>query len=388
MSKENEDIDIEEDDMSMASMFGQPEPAQPEGGAASEDPGQSSGGGGEGGEGGGQAPGSGDDDEARFSAWYAKFHPEAPEGISKLDNWKQVRQSKEAVTKSLWKAEQALQDREKSITSLKAELDDLRGKGGALPESEAVARLQAELAAERQAKAQELSEWQAHKAKQELEGNHAFLAEFDGKRARIEDEVREVVKEAGLGDDVAAAVLAAGSRYKLTQALADLDDPAAVKVLTDLGLEFTRLSNDREAAVKAPADHLKKWRDYEQAMMGGMVQETRKKAVDTWNGALPKARELLVDDPLFQTEAGRSMLADLERNIGQGLLPTVEQSIASLAKAAASDFYREAWMESRAKAEELQAKLARYAAADTGASVAGPATKTAGSGIGDHWFDD
>jgi chromosome segregation ATPase len=153
------------------------------------------------------------DDEARFNAWYAKVHPEAPEGISKLDNWKQVRQAKEAVTKSLWKAEQSLQEREKSIASLKAELDELRGKGGALPESEAVERLQAELAAERQAKAQELAEWQAHKSKQELEGNHAFLAEFDGKRARIEDEVREVVKEAGLGDEVAVAVLAAGSRY-------------------------------------------------------------------------------------------------------------------------------------------------------------------------------
>jgi hypothetical protein len=137
--------------------------------------------------------------------------------------------------------------------------------------------------------------------------------------------------------------------------------------------------------VKAPADHLKKWRDYEQAMMGGMVQETRKKAVDTWNGALPKARELLVDDPLFQTEAVRSMLADLERNIGQGLLPTVEQSIASLAKAGAADFYREAWMESRAKAEELQAKLARYAAADPGASAAAPG-KAAVASLGENWF--
>lgn len=326
------------------------------------------------------------DDEARFNAWYAKFHPEAPEGISKLDNWKQVRQAKEAVTKSLWKAEQALQDREKSIVGLKSELDQLRGKGGALPESEAVARLQAELEGERQAKAQELAECEAHKAKQALEGNHAFLAEFDGNRARIEDEVREVVKEAGLGDDVATAVLAAGSRYKLTQALNELDDPAAVKVLTDLGLEFAKLSTEREAAVKAPADHLKKWRDYEQAMMGGMVQQTRKQAVDTWNGALPKAMEALGDEPLFQTEAGRSMLADLERNLGQGLLPSVEQSIVSLAKAGASDFYREAWMESRAKLEEMEAKLSRYAAADPGATSAAPG-KAAASSIGDRWFE-
>jgi hypothetical protein len=73
-------------------------------------------------------------------------------------------------------------------------------------------------------------------------------------------------------------------------------------------------------------------------------------------------------------------LAEIEANISSGRLPNVEQSITALAKAQASDFYREAWANGRAEVARLKAELAKYGAADPAAAAAAPAARGAPAG--------
>lgn len=317
-------------------------------------------------------------DAAAFDAWYNEKHPEAPSGIAKIEDWKTARAAKATVTRQLFEKEMTLSEREAELATARADLAAAKAAGGSgLPEAEAVKQLQAELAAERQGKAAELKEWNDHKAKMALEGNHAFLAEFDGRRAAIKADAMEIATEAGISEDVVNAVLAAGSKYQLTKALEGIEDAAAVKLLSDLGGDFIKLTAERETAIKNPVDHLKKWEDYNAAVQGNMAQGFRKQAIDTWTGAVPEAIAELGDDPFFKTQAGQAELAAIEAQITSGRLPNVRQSIVALAKAQSSDFYLEAWQAGRAEVAKLKAELAKYGAADPGVTPAGPPGRAA-----------
>jgi hypothetical protein len=302
-----------------------------------------------------------------FDKWYNEKHPEAPDGIAKIEDWKTARTAKANLTRTLFTKEMELDEARKELATAKA------AGLSALPETEAVKALQAELEAERTSKATELAEWQAHKAKQALEGNHAFLAEFDGTRAAIRADALAVAQEAGIDEAVVTAILGAGSRYQLAKALEAVEDPAASRLLEGMGNDFIRLTSERDAAVKSPVDHLKKWEDYNTAMQGNMTRGLQQKAVDTWAGAVPNAVKSLEAEPFFRTAAGMAELAEIEANITSGRLPNVEQSITALAKAQASDFYREAWAAGRAEVATLKAQLAKYGAADPAAAAAGVA---------------
>lgn len=300
-----------------------------------------------------------------FDKWYNEKHPESPTGIAKIEDWKTARTSKATITRTLFTTEMALDEARKELATAKA------AGLSALPETEAVKALQKELEAERTSKATELAEWQAHKAKQALEGNHAFLAEYDGTRAAIRADALAVAQEAGIAEEVVTAVLGAGTKYQLAKALEAIEDPAAARLLEGMGNDFIRLTAERAAAEKSPVDHLKKWEDYNAAMQGNMTRGLQQKAVDTWTGSVPEAIKSLEGEPFFKTAAGMAELAEIEANIGGGRLPNVVQSIEALAKARASDFYREAWVGSRAEINALKAQLAKYGAADPAASPAG-----------------
>jgi hypothetical protein len=304
----------------------------------------------------------------QFDSWYNAKHPEAPEGIAKIEDWRTARTTAAKITRQLFEKEMTLTERESELAAARADLAAAKAAGGSgLPEAEAVKQLQAELAAERQGKAAELKEWNDHKAKMALESNHAFLAEFDGRRAAIKADAMEIATEAGISEDVVNAVLGASSKYQLTKALDGIEDAAAVKLLSDLGSDFIKLTAERETAVKNPVDHLKKWEDYNTAVQGNMAQGFRKQAVDTWTGAVPEAIAELGDDPFFKTQAGQVELAAIEAQITSGRLPNVRQSIVALAKAQSSDFYLEAWQAGRAEVARLKSELAKYSAADPGA---------------------
>lgn len=318
-----------------------------------------------------------------FDAWYNTKHPENPDGIVNISDWRTSRTTAAKLTRTLFTTEQELAEAKTALDAAKA------AGGPVMAETEAVRALQLELETERQSKATALAEWEARKAKDALEGNHAFLAEHDGKRVAIRNEALALAKEADIPEEVVTAALGASSRYQLEKALEGVTDQAAKGLLATMGADFIRLGAEREAAMKNPIDHLKRWQDYEQATQGHMARGFQKQALDTWAGSIPDAMKTLGDEPFFKTATGKIQLEGLQTSIMEGRLPNVVQSIAALAKAEASDFYREAWSAGRTeiatqKTEiaRLTAELAKYAAADPSAITTGlPKTPPSASGF-------
>lgn len=328
------------------------------------------------GDGAGQpAPATGYDLERFLKECY----PEAPEGMPKVDNWKSQRTLAEKTLRSLGSVSLELD-------SAKRELAEARkAGGGVLPEAEAVRKLQAELEAVKQEKTVGLAEWEARKARDELEGNHAFLAEFDGRRVALRDEAGEVAREAGVSDEVVAAVFAATSEYAITRALEGVEDETASRLIREKALGFAKIGKERDAAVKAPADSLKAWRDYDGAMRGQMALGARDEAVKRYVGAAPEVDKALAGDPFFQTPAGKAVVDGLMGQVSQGMLPNAAQVLTFAAQAQAASFYQTAWSRGREELAAALAKVARYEAAEPSQSGVG-GQRAAADSIGDGWF--
>jgi len=324
--------------------------------------------------------------DAAFEAWFRQNYAEAPDGV-KVDNWKAQRQWSEQTLKQF-----AATSLERD--ALKKEIDALRTKvvpgDGApvLPEAEAVQRLAAELEAVKQEKATALKEWDERKLKDELEGNHAFLSEFDGRRAALLDEAIEAAQEAGLDAEKVEAIFAATSEYQLTKALADIDDDAAARLLKDKAGAFIKLSKEREAAVKAPADSLKKWRDYESTLKGNMALDFRQQAMGKYTSAIPEVEKDLAGDPFFNTDVGRAVLGNIQGTIASGQLPTPAGVLKAMAGAEAASFYQHAWVQGREEIAALKDQLSRFVRADPAQSGQRGVMSSAGGGIGAGWFND
>lgn len=308
--------------------------------------------------------------------FFAERYPEGGEflkGEKAVTEWKTTR---ELVKQSLSAAKEA-SARE---MALKAELEALRAAGGgqALPETEAVKKLQLELADFQKRHETELAEWRQHQAKQQLAENPAFAAEFDGKRAVIAESAQEIAKAAGVADEVLQAALNAKNEYDLAKALEGVEDEKASRLLLEKGREFLAISKAREAALKGNVlDELKRWQDYEQRMSGVVSARFTEALKGQFNAAVPAVAERLKADPFFATEAGRAVMGRISSRFAAGVDMRPEEIVEALARAESADVYKLAADNLGKQLQAVQKELARYKAADP-AAVAGDGQPGAG----------
>ena len=102
----------------------------------------------------------------------------------------------------------------------------------------------------------------------ELASNHAFRQEHDGQRVALFDAAKEVADEAGVTEEALKAIFDADSEYKMTKALAAVEDETAAQLLAAKANQFRTLSRAKNAALKSCTAELQKWRDYEAGMPG------------------------------------------------------------------------------------------------------------------------
>jgi hypothetical protein len=319
------------------------------------------------------APAAGSDSDAKPDGWtlerfFAERYPEKPEWLKDekgVTEWKSARELSRKQLETISELSGRELTLKQEIAALKAGLAE---KGGAtLPETEAVKKLQLELADFQKRHETELGEWQAHKAKNDLASNPAFMAEFDGRRAVLHEEASEIAQAAGVDGAVVEAVFGAKNEYDLVKALAAVEDETAAALLKEKGRAFLGLTKQKELALKGPnvTEELKRWRDYEQSMQGALTARFSDALKQQFTAALPiVAEELAKGDVFFATESGKATMAQISQRFSQGIDLKPDEVVRNMALAASAPVYRQVAEDLGKKLAEAQKLLARYGAAD------------------------
>lgn len=309
-----------------------------------------------------------------FKSWMKDHYPEAPEGIAKVDNWKASRDINTKLIASLAAKETELAAAMKERASVKAD------GGAALPETEAVQKLSLELAAFKTKYDTELGEYQRSKAAGELQGNHAFRAEHDGRRAALFEEAKEVADEVNLDEDTLKAIFDADTEYKMAKALADVDDETAASLIRQKANEFRSLTRAKETAMKNPTAEIQKWKDHEAGFAGTTAKNfTEAMRQRMASEAEVAAKELSESNIFFKMESGQAVLADIRARIDQGQIPSPAEQVRHMALAASAPIFQQLATQQAQKIAQLQQALSRYVKADPSQTGASP-TQGGGSG--------
>lgn len=310
--------------------------------------------------------------------FFAERYPERPDWLKDekgVNEWKSAR---ELSRKQL----EAINDLSARELTLKQELEAMKAavaaKGAAtLPETEAVKKLQLELADFQKKHQEELAEWSAHKAKADLAANPAFMAEFDGKRAVLHEEASDIAKAAGIDEQLVEAVFGARNEYDLVKALEKVEDETAAGLLKDKGRAFLAMTKQKENALKGPnvMEDLKRWQDYEQSMQGALTARFGDALKQQFNAAMPAVVEKLnkSGDVFFGTAVGKTVLEQIASRFSQGIDLKPDEVVESLALAASAGVYRQTAENLGKQLAEAQTLLARYQAADPAAIGGGSA---------------
>lgn len=319
------------------------------------------------------APAGGDAPESKPDGWtlekfFAERYPEKPEWLKDergVTEWKAARELSRKQLETISELSGRELTLKQEIGALKAGLAE---KGSAAPpETEAVKKLQLELADFQTRHETELGEWQAHKAKNDLAANPAFMAEFDGRRAVLHEEAVEIAQAAGVDEAVVEAVFGAKNEYDLVKALGAVEDETASVLLKEKGRAFLGLTKQKETTLKGPnvTDELKRWRDREQSMQGALTARFSDALKQQFTAVLPVvAKELGKGDVYFATESGKAAMAQIAQRFSQGIDLTPDEVVRNMALAASAPVYRQVAEDLGKKLAEMQKLLARYEAAD------------------------
>lgn len=308
--------------------------------------------------------------EARFS----ELIPEAPGGIpaAKVEEWKGLRNLLKTTLEDLktTSTELAMLKSGKPVEKVDAPTEQ------ALPETEAVKKLQLELQGLQSKYETDLKTFNEHKSRTDLKENPAFMAEYDGKRAGLFDEMTDVAKEAQIDESVLKAVTEAKSEYAIGKALEEVTDKTAKALIMSKAKEFLSLSKGKDAVLANPIEELKRWKDYQESLNGTAAASI----TDRMRGAYLKATvdvapALAKDDVFFQTPGGKAVLNNLNVRFQSGFDLTPGEAVTALAKAEGFDVYRQFATRQQARIVELESMVAKYASAD-------PAKASDGGGSG------
>lgn len=226
-----------------------------------------------------------------MQAWLDRHVPTDPKGIAKVEDWKAQRGLLQKALADL--NEVGLENAMLKQAGVKPAAAAADPNTPVLPETEAVKALQIENQALQQRYEADLLEWQAHKARNELEGIDAFRAEFDGRRAGLVAEMEAVAHDAGIDKAIVKALVDAGTEYKISKALEDLDDPTAKSLLTGKAREFVKLTHAKDAARRNPLEEVAKWRDYQESMRGVVATTVAKDLQGAYLNAVGKVATVL-----------------------------------------------------------------------------------------------
>jgi hypothetical protein len=313
--------------------------------------------------------------------WLKDHVPETPEGIAKVEDWKAQRTLLSKALEDL-KAVSIENEMLKATGAKSAEA----AKPGApvMPESDAIKALQLELESVKTSTATELEEYRQHKARAELQDNHAFKAEFDGKRAAILDEMTGVVKDAELDEKLVNTLLEAGSEYKINKALEEVTDKTAKSLLASKAKSFLEISKAKDAALSKPIDEVKRWKDYHESLNGVMVTQVNERLRGGFVTAAAEVAAKLTSadgDIFFRTPGGAATLQQLTQRFQQGLDLTPAEVVEALAMRDGFQVYR-GLSEKQAKTiNELRALVQRYENQDP-SKVVDPAAPKGGGKAG------
>ena len=317
-----------------------------------------------------------------MQAWLDRHVPTDPKGIAKVEDWKAQRGLLQKALADL--NEVGLENAMLKQAGVKPAAAAADPNTPVLPETEAVKALQIENQALQQRYEADLQEWQAHKARNELEGIDAFRAEFDGRRAGLVAEMEAVAHDAGIDKAIVKALVDAGTEYKISKALEDLDDPTAKSLLTGKAREFVKLTQAKDAARQNPLEEVAKWRDYQESMRGVVATTVAKDLQGAYLNAVGEVATVLTGkegDIFFQTPGGRQTLEGLSQRLSRGVDITPKEVIEALAWKEAGQVYRSLGVKQAQQIAALKQELARYGAADP-ARLAGEADPTGGAGKG------
>ena len=316
--------------------------------------------------------------ESAFLKWMKEAYPEAPDGVVKVDNWKTQRDLNARMAKEFGATSLELAQAKRELAEAK------KGGGAALPETEAVKKLTADLETLRVTHQTELSEWTAHKAKQELEGVDAFRREFDGKRVAMMEGAKEVAGEAGVAPEVVDKVFAATTELQLVKALNEIEDPDAKALIAEKARSFLSLTKQRDAAVtKDPVNTLKQWKDYEETVKGATAKGFTANFSNKLLAALPTVAAELKDDPFMSTAAGQAVMARLSAMFTGGAIPNEQSLVKALAQAESATVYRDGMAKAiqtaaahEKRVAELEKALSKYERIDPAQGGAGAGVRT------------
>lgn len=292
-----------------------------------------------------------------------EFLKGSPDGLK--DNWKSLK----AVAKKLTEDNLALQMALKGKPAAPA-----AAEGQALPETEAVAQLQARIAELEPAARQ----WQETQARSQIGETLAFRDQFDKPRATILREATAALKKAGVEDPETAAgeFLRLGSEADMLEWLEEREiSGVSERLLREKGAAFIDLTHDAEIEQQAPDPiaRLRHWQEMEIAMGTKIAARMSDALKGQFLAAYPQARSLALDaengDPtFFGTAGGMAHLESIASRLeaGEGFSPT--EILEAMAHRPRADAYR-ALAERQAKElAELRQKVAAFNSADPGRS--------------------
>jgi len=297
-----------------------------------------------------------------------------------------------------WKAQKSLL--QKALTENKAlsmELHEARSvkpapvqatEGAAMPETEAVTALQAELEQLRPL----AEKARSVQAREDLRNNLAFQKQFDKPRADILASLEQTAKKIGLDKDLVEQFLRSDSEYDQARWIEDNlgDDRAASKIFEAKGGTFLSLTTDR-TQVEATADPIKtlrEFQDMEQAFGAHLAGKFSEGVANQFRAALPQARaELLSDDEgdsfFFSSAQGQEVLTEVWQHFddGRGIVPA--DVIRSMALAQTAPVYKALLLRTKDQLRAAQEELRSIKRLDPAESFSGSLTPSGGNGSDD-----
>lgn len=289
-------------------------------------------------------------DAESFISKYVSAPDEIFQDGKKIEQWQDLREVVKGTMKELSAAQLELAELKKGGAP----------SGEALPESEAVEKLQAEIeklkpAAER---------WQEVEARESLRSNPAFRHEFDAPRAEILDVLKQTGEEAGMEADEVEEFLRLDSPYKQAKWVGEnLTDDAAAGIFKKKGEEFLTIGKKAGEVLNSddPIAALKEWEDYNAAFGTQFAAKLGEEAAKEFQTAAGKVVAQLgqSDDPFFTTDAGKKVLSDLGSRAAEGQGFTAEEVVESVALAQSASAYQALALNLRERAEKAETELAR-----------------------------
>ena len=206
--------------------------------------------------------------------------------------------------------------------------------GDAMPETEAVQKLQDELSALKP----DAEAWKEEKARRDLATNQALRKEFDAPRAGILRELEATANEVDLAEEHVQEFLKLPSEFKQAKWIEEnVEDETAAGLFRAKGASFLGLTVAKENILDTENvfDELAEWEERELAFGNQMAIKLDANIARQYQAASVKAFETLTGengDLYFTgTDAGKQALADIQQRFADGNGFSPEETVLALA---------------------------------------------------------